>query len=231
MLQKDRRLPVLYLRPFKDDRNSGGEFPFMPQRTEEFVASRLLRQIGPVIAVHNPGDQLSRVGALRIIHRGGEWEQLVFQLMDCAELVALRLGVSTGIQIEIQQAIARVDPSRLIAMVPKSHLGTKKENHSIWQTFAKEVGWSEREIEIVSGTDTLFVRFGPDWCPVVSKLPPVWLRLVRFGTTSPPEIGLEIALTDMGFDVSGVRRRRLAIIGVLLASIAAIIFYVAYLVL
>ena len=115
----DKRPPVPYLRAFDDDA-LGATPPDLAQinplcmatREENFTAA--LQQIGPVMAIGRPGELLPPLGAERIYVDDAHWQSRVIELMSQARLVVLRLGASAGLWWEIEQALRRVPPTRLL---------------------------------------------------------------------------------------------------------------------
>lgn len=115
----DSRAPVLFLRSFTDDTRNAAPpdlariNPFvMATREENLVAA--LQGIGPVIAIGRPGERLPPLGAQRLYVNHDAWQAKVTDLMVSARLVVLALGGSEGLWWEIEQAIARVPPTRLL---------------------------------------------------------------------------------------------------------------------
>jgi hypothetical protein len=115
----DTRSPVLYLRAFSDDEKQA-EVPEIANinplavstREENFVEA--LQGIGPVNAIGRPGETLPPLGARRIYVDDEAWQGKVIELMANASLVVLMLGKGDGLWWEIEQALRRVPPERLL---------------------------------------------------------------------------------------------------------------------
>ncbi|MEJ2455842.1 MAG: hypothetical protein P8103_17030 [Candidatus Thiodiazotropha sp.] len=115
----DTRAPVLYLRTFSDDAKLA-DAPELARINPLVVSTReenlveALQGIGPVIAVGRPGESLPPLGAERIYIDDNAWQQKVIDLMQNAGLVVLMLGKGGGLWWEIEQALRRLPPQRLL---------------------------------------------------------------------------------------------------------------------
>jgi hypothetical protein len=121
---RDHRAPLLLLRSFADD-----DLPLerqfnyfarllQPRFTlEEFVVNRLWA-LGPVIAIGQPREALSPVGAAREYVYGPDWQERVIQVMDECVWVVSVLGESAGLIWEYQQILSRGLARRFILVFP-----------------------------------------------------------------------------------------------------------------
>jgi hypothetical protein len=117
LLKKDPRPHVLYLRSFGIDavlRHTPGEFFQRGTEEEQLIAA--LDNIGPIIAIGKPGENLPELGAARVYLDDGVWQSEVTRLMDSAALVVLILGPGGGLWWELKTVLARVSPTRLIIL-------------------------------------------------------------------------------------------------------------------
>jgi hypothetical protein len=143
----DDRLPIVYLRSFKDDSSlaggvlwqsvsiiphiiSRGRFARDPDQigltSEERLAAEF-RPRGPVIAVGRPGDRLAPLGAARAYVGHDEWQAFVIDLISRASTVIVRLGTSDGLSWEIDTVLKAVPWPRLLFQLPeRGLLGRKK---------------------------------------------------------------------------------------------------------
>lgn len=118
-LPTDPRPPVLFLRSFPDDARNAAPpdlaqiNPFVVATKEENLVEAL-QGIGPVLAIGRPGELLPPLGARRLYVDHDAWQAKVAQLMSEARLVVLALGASEGLWWEIEQALTRVPPTRLL---------------------------------------------------------------------------------------------------------------------
>ncbi|MGH1488190.1 MAG: hypothetical protein ACRBK7_02155 [Acidimicrobiales bacterium] len=137
-LADDQRPPVLYLRPFGYD---GTDFHVSPGtlgrsaiergfwrqmgvmmrliRTSEQLLSRAFRDVGPLVAIGDPGSELPRLGAVRVYAREGlEWQNVVADLAKRSRYVILEIGLSDGVQWEVSFIAHTVPPQKLILSLP-----------------------------------------------------------------------------------------------------------------
>ena len=124
---RDKRPPVLYLRSFRAD-DIASRSPEMFDKTEEEIVARILDEIGPVIAIGKPGEQLPALGASRVYVGQDEWKETVQSYMDDAKLVVLRLGSTMGFWWELNQSIKTLDPTRLLLLTPY-----EKEHYDVFR--------------------------------------------------------------------------------------------------
>jgi hypothetical protein len=109
LLLEDQRSPVLYLRSFEDeDRLS----------VEEEELARVLRHVGPFVAVGRPGEALPALGAARMYLTDDEWQGEVERLMHQASLVILLAGRTPGLGWELRKCRELLNPLRLVILIP-----------------------------------------------------------------------------------------------------------------
>jgi len=122
LMSRDSRRPVLYLRSFLDDTEASKmpvEFgSFFVLDTEEELLGKLMNKIGPLVAIGMPGEKLPQLGAARMYVSDEQWQERVQSLMEGASLVLLRLGQTKGFWWELQHAVLKVQPPRLVLIVP-----------------------------------------------------------------------------------------------------------------
>jgi hypothetical protein len=121
LLAVDPRPPVLYLRVFRDDRvtaAAGGGAAFLPALTEEEQLAHVMSQIGPFIAIGQPGEALPELGAARVYVGEAEWQAAVEAYMARARLVVLRAGDSEAFWWEVERARRQLRPEQVVFLVP-----------------------------------------------------------------------------------------------------------------
>ena len=136
----DPRRPILYLRSFEADRTAGRAFsekglfnvfkflsyPFLMQllifriETPEEQALRPFNEIGPVIAIGQPGEKLPHLGARRLYVKNQQWRPVVSKLMREARLVVVRAGTSDGVLWELQEATDTLRPETVLILVQQN---------------------------------------------------------------------------------------------------------------
>jgi hypothetical protein len=206
-LDHDHRPPVVYLRSFKDDRHRGvvslkDRFPLwrflhpirtwgaflnsLDVRTEEELLASVLQHIGPVIAIGRPHEKLPQLGAARVYVDQDSWRQTIHDFLAKAALVVLRLGETPGFYWEVEQAATRMEPHRILLLVP---LSRKRYNEFCERAkihFPKGLppwNWSALRNLIspnLTGKQKALVYFQADWTPVFVDLTRVrWPRKLR----------------------------------------------------
>jgi hypothetical protein len=112
----ENKAPILYLRSFVDDEIAAKiEASIL---TEEELLNKAFEHIGPLIAIGRPGEALPEVGAARAYFTDDQWQTAVQHYMDISRLIVLRAGLSPGLIWEIQNSVHRLDPSKLILLIP-----------------------------------------------------------------------------------------------------------------
>jgi hypothetical protein len=115
----DSRSPVVILRSFRDDAiglRSSKAFA-IPFRYEQAIAE-VLRDLGPVIAIGEPGEGLPQIGAARAYVSDNEWQEVVKRWIDEAAVIALLAGDTHWLRWEIEQVIEARKLDRVFVMLP-----------------------------------------------------------------------------------------------------------------
>lgn len=131
-MRRDKRAPVLYLRPF--------EAETVLTLQERLLARILERDVGPFVAIGKPGERLPQLGAARMYERdfakdGRDWQVFVREMLLRAGLVLIVPGRSTGVAWEIAQCREVLAPQRLVVLLPGS-----LESYPAFCGFAAQAG-------------------------------------------------------------------------------------------
>lgn len=108
-LKSDRRPPTLYLRSFAGEADTN---------FEEVALAEVVAEIGPMVAIGRPGDELPPLGATRDYLPDRDWKAHVQHLMDQSSLVILVAGETDGLTWELSECYRRIKHNRLLVMVP-----------------------------------------------------------------------------------------------------------------
>ena len=119
LLARDRRPPVVYLRSFTADRTTAKGVTFSSWFTEEEQLVRVMRDVGPLVAIGEPGELLPSLGAARLYVGTDDWQQVVHDLLARARLVMLRIGQSPGLYWEFENVVRRARPEQIVLLVPQ----------------------------------------------------------------------------------------------------------------
>jgi Tfp pilus assembly protein PilF len=130
LLQRDPRPPIVYLRPFDADDNDpvppvfwdylngAGTFDQALGASEEEQLAIAMNELGPFIAIGKPYDTLPKLGAARIRISDQEWRTKVTEWVSHAQLIALRLGFTKGVEWEIAHILEHAPPEKLVLLLP-----------------------------------------------------------------------------------------------------------------
>ena len=125
VLQSDSRPPILYLRSFSADEKAP-TWLGLPSPSFEENLTRVLSELGPVIAIGQPGERLPPLGASRMYTNGDAWQGAVSALMSNVAVVVVKAGVTKGLSWEISQIVQKVNPRRTLIALP-SRVGRTRE--------------------------------------------------------------------------------------------------------
>jgi hypothetical protein len=122
----DTRAPVLLLRSFGDDdlplerRYRMGWFFHAPKEAftlEDYVVNRIW-YLGPVIAIGNPREDLSPLGAAREYLPTDQWRTRISQYLDESVFVVCILGSTPGLSWEYEKIQARGKQDSVLVVFP-----------------------------------------------------------------------------------------------------------------
>jgi len=160
-MARDRRSPILYLRSFQDDKFSYFNFD---KSFEETLAS-VFRTVGPVIAVARPDETLPPIGAARMQVPEGRWREAVIDLLGRAAIVVIRPGTTSGVLWEVQEAVRRVSPTRLLIAIPPiaGNKQTRAQRDALYGQFRSLVGSVFLVALPEAIGDAAFIAFDAAW--------------------------------------------------------------------
>jgi hypothetical protein len=134
VLEHDKRNPVVYFRTLGQDKRPKDSFPVgkrsggqkianmsSPASRERFLA-HALKQIGPFVAVGEPGDALAPLGAARFYLAEDEWQPKVDALLHRAAAIVLSPEARGGTYWEVMEVARLVDRRRVLLIVPNPAL-------------------------------------------------------------------------------------------------------------
>jgi len=197
VIKNDMRQPVLYLRSFRDDNMIARAIGFKSIEQEMKV---VLFDIGPFIAFADPDKESPDTGAARMYASQECWHEKVLEEMSKAQLVIIRIGDSPSFWWEVQEAIIRVSPKRLVFLIPPEKIEVTYENFrhkaSEWLPYQlpeQKVKWSP------FGPRGGILYFEPDWTPHLRKFKIIWLRQTFWNLFAAPlKIGLRPVYEQLG---------------------------------
>lgn len=140
--------PVLLLRSFEDEQIPDPRPIDLWQRRYEESLVRVLSQLGPVVAIGRPGDDLSFGGAARLFVADVHWRQAVEWLMDRARTVVIIVGRSEGLWWEIQTALNVLPRERLLFFFPYVDLPSSSTGRiAQWKAFFTRWNLTRRKFQ------------------------------------------------------------------------------------
>lgn len=162
---EDQRVPVVLLRSFADDElpiQRTNVLPFAAQFSifleaklslEEQIVAQLW-EVGPVVAIGQPGLKVDPIGAPRERIVGTSWQARVQALLDECALAVVVLGQTEGLFWEYQQLSQR--PVSVLALLPPSNPAVLVDR---WQRFTAAYPPARRIVLDVASELPLLVWF------------------------------------------------------------------------
>lgn len=147
LLRRDRRAPIIYLRPFFEDQRVlsnepagkmigggkllrnfgevgfwGGLFNLKTRASLETVLSHAFRHVGPFVAIGRPGDFLAPDGAARVYVAHKDWQETVARLVKLARAVVFQPEITEGAMWELNHIANRKSLRQVLVIVPNPSL-------------------------------------------------------------------------------------------------------------
>lgn len=180
VLAADSRAPVVYLRPFDEDRRQARSLlwaSFLPAPDTDWAAERAfveaLHEIGPLVAIGRPGDVMPTRGFARMVAAPTSWQGAVAELLDRAAAVLLVPGNSPGVQWELEQVLRRVQLPKVAIAVPSwkgfDYEGLRARLEEL--TAHKPPSLPPTRIRSFPVDLRALITFGPDGRPVLHDFP------------------------------------------------------------
>lgn len=175
---------VLFLRSFSEERGFARKvtsrplrwliapLPITPSevRTEEEQVARGVAPFGRMVALGPTSDRLPHAGANRSYASDDQWQSEILTALDKADLVLLAAGPGGQLQWEVEQAVRRDDPVRLVLLVPRARGQYADFREKLGNLFPKGLP----EAPEVRASRVRYVRavvwFDPDWTPHLELL-------------------------------------------------------------
>lgn len=166
VMTRDPRPPILYFRPFGDDKFSYFSLNF----TFEEILATVFHDAGPVVAIGRPDESLPPMGAARMWVGNEHWQTAVTSLLERAGVVIIRPGVTPGVLWEVREAIRLVPPERLVIALPTPGRA-KNGDPQRQETYARfrEVAGGVFPVPLPESIEkAAFLTFRADWTPELS---------------------------------------------------------------
>lgn len=175
---------VLFLRAFSDDaefaRSAASRFlrwllwlpPATPGdlRTEEEQIARGVAPFGRMVALGRPGERLPRSGAERSYASDERWRSEVLAGFDRANLVLLSAGPGENLRWEVEQAVRRDEPTRLVLVITRNVRHYADFRASVENLFSRGLPDDPQERASRTRQVRAVIWFEPDWTPHWERL-------------------------------------------------------------
>ena len=206
---------VLFLRAFSDDaqfaRSAGSRLlrwllwlpPATPGdvRTEEEQIARGVVPFGRLVALGRPAERLPRAGAERSYTPDERWRSEVLAGFDRANLVLLSAGPGENLRWEVEQAVRRDEPTRLVLVITRNPQNYADFRASVGNPFPRGLPDDPRQRASRTRQVRAVVWFEPDWTP---HWEPLTGRLPLFRSAARTQHALPRALHRV-YERAGVR--------------------------
>jgi len=164
LLKKDKRPPILFLRPFDIDETLSDFFKGEKRvESQENLIVNFFDGFGPVVTIGQPGEKVPSRGAARFYFHGEDWKTEIIKLIDQSRFVLVALGDSPGISYELKMVVEKIPPERILLFLPLS--GNRNEQ---FKTIQKILPIRILpDISPVINHILIFVYFDENWNPYV----------------------------------------------------------------
>jgi len=170
--ERDHRRPVLLLRSFQDDLTPvARKLPFTSFQSSDFYSrawtleesiEKTLWAYGPVIAIGRPGEKMPPAGAAREYVSNDEWQDRVKDYISDAQLVAVIVGKTAGLDWEYQQLTLMKAWTKLVLLFPPV---AETELRTRWTHFQKATGLGPCHREPNEVSNALLATFSEEGSP------------------------------------------------------------------
>jgi hypothetical protein len=228
VLQSDSRPPILYLRSFSADEKAP-TWLGLPGPSFEENLRRVLSELGPVIAIGQPGERLPPLGAARMYVNGDDWQSTVSGLMSNAAVVIVKAGVTEGLSWEISQIVQKVNPRRTLIALPSRVGRTREYVEEQYGRFREHVRPSFPCPLPERIGSARWVAFEDDWSPRLLNVPRWrWILGQREDNAVGLREGIRPFCKNLGYPLSRARTLLFAIfVPLVLVLLAAMLVFVA----
>lgn len=184
LLARDHRPPVVYLRSFTADRLAGKGVTNTSWFTEEEQLARVMRDVGPLVAIGAPGESLPELGAARL-YVGNDWREVVHSLTTRSRIVIVRLGRSAGSLWELENVLRWVGPEQIVLLVPRDEqLYDELRSRSLVPRGLPPLPARGRR-RLFRGSLRAVITFDRAWTPTLTDLQAISVPLLRRSPAYP----------------------------------------------
>lgn len=161
----DARPPIMYLRSFLD--RCAGTDILAQTESDENLMFPVLKEVGPVIAIGQPGEALPPLGATRLyLDDTCDWQTTVTDYFSRSKLVVISPGYSDGVIWETSKAFQMCPPEKVIISLISFKQGFDySKNLNDYERFRDAIKLNTN-LELPENIgDSLFIYFDSGWKP------------------------------------------------------------------
>jgi len=165
----DARAPILYLRSFLD-RYTGNDI-WAQTKSDENLIFPILKEVGAVIAIGQPGETLPPLGAARLyLDNDCNWQTSVTDYFSRSKLVIISPSYSDGVIWEASKAFQLCPPEKiiisLISFKPELNYSKKHDEYKLFRNAIK-INTKIKLPEDIG--ESFFIYFDSNWNPQLAK--------------------------------------------------------------
>ncbi|MEM9034972.1 MAG: hypothetical protein AAGD18_10310 [Actinomycetota bacterium] len=162
---------------------------FRGRTTWDQALQHAVREIGPVVAIGEPGDRFSTIGQLaEYLPEEADWQLRVLELLGGSDLVVVKAGLGGGVLWEVGAVLEHADPTRVLIYAGERSRRLKhrlpSERYSFYREFRRRTA-DLFPVELPPALDDArFIGFDTTWRPVIVRRstghPREIVRIVRY---------------------------------------------------
>jgi hypothetical protein len=232
---QDPRPPVVLLRAFQADVAGQWRQSVAPKApptaalhqgsTFEEDLAEVVRPIGPLVALGQPGEEFPPAGAARFHEANQTWKDRVVDLLKGARLVILMPGTSEALLWETSMAFQLVKPQQLLIL--RVGRNTRREYDALSRVFKEATGRELPDRLLLGVAERSGITFDEDWTPRMLRVPaPIWRSLAGIASVRARlHFGLEPVFRANGIEWHPLPVTKMGVLAWLVVAILLIIIY------
>jgi hypothetical protein len=168
-LAKDDRAPILFLRSFLDQFTGNDRWIYV--ESDEELIYPVVKHLGPVIAIGQPGEFLPPLSASRLyINADSDWHSVVKEYMARSQLVIISPSDTEGVIWEISTAFKLSRPKKvLLSLIDFQPSYSTYKGDDAYGRYRKAI-CRKLSISLPENIgDAIFLAFDKDWYPILLR--------------------------------------------------------------
>ena len=171
ILMRDKRPPIIYLRPFEYDQTVVKEAlftkyinAFVKAPNFEQILQKQIGDLAPFIAVGNPRESLTPEGAARTYLSNDNWQNVVKDLLYMCDYVLIQIGKTAGVIWETEFIVRNCAPQSVLLCLGIG-IESETERIELYKEFCERTKDILRHPLPKEIDNALFIYFEEDWKP------------------------------------------------------------------